>query len=232
MTPTNETAPLKIVKAMKAMLTDELRLDPASLPIDVSLAADASMLLEGVVERLAQKKRAVLYAMGLDGVSGVIDRLRVRPSSRMSDDEIRDHIGSALASESALNGLAISAEVRSGVVDLEGEVWSLSHKRLAGALAWWVPGSVDVINSIEVVPAEEDSDEEVSDAVRLILEKDRLVDASSLTVRTKGWIVTLEGVAGSAAESEAAEEDAWFTWGVNGVVNRIIVDDTSVHKLP
>lgn len=219
------------VKAVRAMLTEVLRIDPAAHHVEVRME-DGSMLMEGMVERLAQKKLALLYAMGLDGVTGVVDRLKVRPSARMTDEEIRDHLRGAFTQESALNGLGLGVEVRGGVVDIEGEVWSLSHKRLAGALAWWVPGSMDVINSVEVVPPEADSDDEVSDALRLILEKDRLVDAGSLKITTSGWVVTLEGVAGSLAEKEAAEEDAWFTWGVNGVINRILVDETSIHKLP
>ncbi|HEY4708501.1 MAG TPA: BON domain-containing protein [Thermodesulfobacteriota bacterium] len=219
------------IKAIKALLTDELHIDPVLFPIEVA-QENGSILIEGTVEKISQKKRALLFAMGLEGISGIIDRLRVRPSVRMTDAEIRKHLYDAFTGEGALTGLKIEAEVKDGVVDLEGEVWSLSHKRLAGALAWWVPGSIDVINSIEVVPSESDSDDEVSDAVRLILEKDRLVDAASLRISTRDWIVTLEGVAGSNAEREAAEDDAWFTWGVNGVVNNIIVDRTSIHKLP
>ncbi|NIO09735.1 MAG: BON domain-containing protein, partial [Deltaproteobacteria bacterium] len=35
----------------------------------------------------------------------------------------------------------IEIEVENGVVVLNGHVPSMSHKRLAGVLAWWVPGS-------------------------------------------------------------------------------------------
>ncbi|CAG1065744.1 hypothetical protein BAC1_01333 [uncultured bacterium] len=219
------------VKTLKAMLMEELKFDPNGFPIALSVQ-DGSVVMEGMVENVAIKKKALLLAMGIDDVQGVVDRLRVRPSVKMSDDEIRDHMMDALTEESALNGLDIKIEVRDGVVDLEGQVWSLSHKRLAGVLAWWIPGALDVINSIEVSPPEADSEGEISDAVRLALEKDRLVDAQSLKVSTEGYVVTLEGVTGSDAEREAAEEDAWFTWGVNNVVNRIIVDEASVHKLP
>jgi osmotically-inducible protein OsmY len=219
------------VKALKAMLMEELKFDPNGFPIALSVQ-DGSVVMEGMVENVAIKKRALLIAMGLDDVAGVVDRLRVKPSVKMTDDEIRDHMIDALTEESALNGLDIKIEVRDGIVDLEGQVWSLSHKRLAGVLAWWIPGALDVINSIEVDPPEADSEDEISDAVRLALEKDRLVDAQSLKVSTDGYVVTLEGVTGSDAEREAAEEDAWFTWGVNNVVNRIIVDEASVHKLP
>ena len=213
------------------MLTEELKFDPNDFPIALRME-DGTIVMEGMVSNVGLKKRALLLAMGLQEVQGVVDRLRVRPSVSMSDDEIRDHMRGALTQESALNGLDINIEVRDGVVDLEGQVWSLSHKRLAGVLAWWIPGVLDVINSIEVNPPEEDSDGELSDAVRLALEKDRLVDAQSLKVSTNGYVVTLEGVTGCAAEREAAEDDAWFTWGVNDVVNKIVIDETSVHKLP
>ena len=219
------------VKALRAILTEELKFDPNDFPIALRME-DGTIVMEGMVSNVGLKKRALLLAMGLHEVQGVVDRLRVRPSVSMSDDEIRDHMRGALTQESALNGLDINIEVRDGVVDLEGQVWSLSHKRLAGVLAWWIPGVLDVINSIEVNPPEEDSDGELSDAVRLALEKDRLVDAQSLKVSTNGYVVTLEGVTGCAAEREAAEDDAWFTWGVNDVVNNIVIDETSVHKLP
>ena len=219
------------VKALRAMLTEELKFDPNDFPIALRME-DGTIVMEGMVSNVGLKKRALLLAMGLQEVQGVVDRLRVRPSVSMSDDEIRDHMRGALTQESALNGLDINIEVRDGVVDLEGQVWSLSHKRLAGVLAWWIPGVLDVINSIEVNPPEEDSDGELSDAVRLALEKDRLVDAQSLKVSTNGYVVTLEGVTGCAAEREAAEDDAWFTWGVNDVVNKIVIDEASVHKLP
>lgn len=219
------------VTALKAMLVEELKCDPNGFPIALRME-DGSIVMEGMVEKVAHKKKALLLAMGLDNVDGVVDRLRVRPTSHMSDDEIKKHMMDAIEEESSLRGLKINVEVRDGVIDLEGEVWSLSHKRLAGVLAWWIPGTLDVINSIDVVPPESDSDGEISDAIRLALEKDRLVDAQSLTISTSEYIVTLNGVTGSEAEREAAEDDAWFTWGVNGVVNNIVVDETSVHKLP
>jgi len=63
-----------------------------------------------------------------------------------------------------------------------GHFTSLIQKRLAGVLAWWVPGSRDVINGMEVVPLQEDSDEEIAKAVRLVLEKDPFVNAERIRV--------------------------------------------------
>ena len=56
----------------------------------------------------------------------------------------------------------------------ECEFASLSHsKRLAGVLAWWVPGTRDVVNGLEVVPIREDSDDEIAEAVNLVEKKTR-----------------------------------------------------------
>ncbi len=210
------------VKALKAVLTDKLHIDLRSNPVSVRMEG-ASLLIEGVVEDIARKKRALLAAMGLSGVEGVIDRLRVRPSKPMTDAEIRDHFRSAVAGEPTLKDAEIKAEVENGVVDIEGTVGSITHKRLAGVLAWWVPGSLDVINSLEVSPPMSDNEDEIIDAMRIVLEKDRLVDASSVRCSCAGFVVTLDGTAASDESRRAAEDDAWYLWGVNEVVNNIIV---------
>jgi osmotically-inducible protein OsmY len=161
----------------------------------------------------------------------------------MEDAEIRDHVFKVLAEEPALQRCfvhgpaegeatrirrvapesagSIMVEVIDGTVILNGEVPSLTHKRLAGVLAWWVPGVRDVINGLEEVPPEEDNDEELIDAVRLVLEKDPFVDASKIRVSSKDWVVTLEGLVPSEAMKRMAERDAWSVLGVKSVVNRI-----------
>jgi osmotically-inducible protein OsmY len=215
------------IKALKAILTDRLHIDARTHPVKLRMEGEA-VVMEGVVERISQKKRALLAAMRMDGVSGAVDRLKVAPSKAMSDAETKRHVLDALDEEQTLNGLAIEVAVSGGVVDLEGTVPSLSHKRLAGVLAWWVPGSAEVINSLDVDPAEEDSDGEVEDALRIVLEKDPMVDAGSIRAVCRDWVVTLDGVARSMAERDAAEDDAWYTWGVNDVVNGIRVEKKGV----
>ncbi len=210
------------VKALRAALTDRFHLDPKRFPIHVAME-DGALVIEGLVESVATKKRILYLAMGMESVTGVVDRLRVRPATTLSDKEIKKHLVDALVEEPTLDEDTIDVTVKDGVVDLEGTVPSLSHKRLAGVLAWWVPGTMDVINSLEVVPPEEDSDDEISEALRIVLEKDRLVDAGSISISTKNWVVTLSGTAACEAEREAAEADAWYIWGVNDVVNNIVV---------
>jgi osmotically-inducible protein OsmY len=163
----------------------------------------------------------------------------------MGDSEIRDHVCKLLLEESALercliHGMvgsdvetvrkaipepagSIVVEVNDGVVTLNGEVPSLTHKRLAGVLAWWVPGSRDVINGLEEVPPEEDNDDELIDAVRLVLEKDPFMNASNVRVSSKDWTVTLEGLVPNETMKQMAERDTWYVLGVKSVINKISV---------
>ncbi len=210
------------VKRLKAELTDTLKIDPRINPIKIKIEGDA-LLIEGTVEGIRQKKKALFIALGLKGVSGVIDRLRVRAASHMGDREIAAHIRDSFTEEPTLDASNITLEVNEDVVDIEGKVGSLTHKRLAGVLAWWVPGVTEVINSLEVEPPEEDRASEVTDALRIVLEKDRLVDQSAIKVTTEDWVVTLSGTVMSEEQKEAAENDAWYVWGVNDVINELEV---------
>lgn len=224
------------VKSLKAAITERLHIDPKKTPLEVRLERDA-LAIDGTVDSIALKKRALLVAMETEGVGGVVDRLRVRPSMRMTDEEIKKHFYDAIDSEPTLSGLKLKTEVANGVIDIEGAVPSLTHKRLAGVLAWWIPGALDVINSLEVSPPEEDNDDEVKDAVMTAFEKDRFVESSSVTVGVRNWVVTLDGIVKSEAERDAAEEDAWFVWGVNDVKNNLVVQrlaagTSSAHHPP
>lgn len=212
---------------------------------DLALAfADGVVTVSGEVDGIAAKKIVLELAAAPSPVSGIVDRLRVEPSEQMEDGAIRDHVCDAFLGESAFKSYAIQAivkqdmetvralsdgnrslevEVSDGVVTLNGTAESISHKRLAGVLAWWVPGSRDVVNGMELSPPMDDNDDEVSDALRLILEKDPMVNASQITIRTKNAVVYLDGLVPSESSRKAAEADAWFTFGVNGVVNNLAV---------
>jgi osmotically-inducible protein OsmY len=206
--------------------------------------ADGVLTMEGELSDIATKKRALEQCAALPEVRWVADRLRVEPIARMSDGEIRDHVRDALLSEPTFGECAvrvhhkgvldsarepavprgvIETAVGDGIVRLDGTVPSLSHKRLAGVLCWWVPGTRDVVNALEIDPPEQDSDDEITDAVRIVLEKEPLVDGSDIGIRTERAIVTLRGIVGSEEQRRAAEHDAWYVFGVNDVINEIEV---------
>jgi osmotically-inducible protein OsmY len=226
----------------KALLS-EARIDVAHHPIRLMLS-DGDLVIEGEVADIAAKKLALERAAAVAEVRGIVDRLRVTPAERMGDGAIRDLVRDALLAEPALDECSIRVSVKAawetvrsldsaagtiditvsdGVVTLDGNVPGLGLKRLAGILAWWVPGSRDVINGLGVTPPEEDNDGEISDAVRLTLEKDPLVNPDQIRVSTRNAVVTLQGQVPTKSEREAAEFDAWYVFGVDKVVNQIRV---------
>jgi len=140
--------------------------------------------------------------------------------------ELSEGAGGALAAvrgvpEGPLGRIVI--EVEDGIVTLNGQVPGLNSKRLAGVLAWWVPGSRDVVNGLSVEPPEEDSPDLVAEAVRIALEKDPFVDASQIKTGVRQRTVRLTGVVPSESERDMAENDAWYVFGVDAVVNEIEV---------
>jgi osmotically-inducible protein OsmY len=234
----------RILDAVRAALASVPRIDLHDQPIVLDVES-GTLTLEGEVASVAAKKLALEAAIALPEITGIIDRLRVMPAQPMGDGQIRELVRDALLQEPAFETCAIretvkgevrvvreppvdgrghiEIEVADGIVTLNGEVPGLDNKRLAGVLAWWVPGSRDVINGLAVEPPEEDSFDLIAEGVRLALEKDPFVDASQLRVGVRGTVVTLAGLLPSDAQADMAECDAWYVFGVDKVINNIEV---------
>ena len=237
---TEETDLLQRVRdALRADTT--IGFDEASIVLRLS---DGALMIDGEVADVAVKRRTLCKAAAAVAPQPIIDRLHVRPATPMADGMIGDLVRDSLIEEPALAVCrlrlwvkgqpelerdppsatgAIDIRVDNGVVTLDGDVPGLGHKRLAGALAWWVPGSRDVVNGLGVSPPEEDSDGEITDAVRLVLEKDPFVNPDQIRVATRNAIVTLDGLVPTESERDMAEHDAWYVFGIENVVNRIAV---------
>jgi len=231
-----------VIKAVRAAFEREPRINLHRYPVHIDFG-DGVLTLEGEVEDVAAKKLGLELAIAVPGVSGIVDRLHVVPATRMGDGAILDAVRDALLQESALRNCTIRVKhkgrmetvrespvdphgvieisVTDGVVLLDNHVTSLVQKRLAGVLAWWVPGSRDVINGMEVVPPEEDSDAQITKAVRLALEKDPFLKADRIRVSGRNSVVTLEGEVPTDPQKEMAEFDAWYVFGVDKVINKL-----------
>jgi osmotically-inducible protein OsmY len=225
-----------------------IRFDDQPIVLAIS---DGDLVMEGELLDVAVKRRALRAAASVIEGRSIVDRLHLRPAERMADGMIRDLVRDALIEEPALSQCrlrvwvkgspeiiqdpptalgSIDVQVTDGVVTLDGDVSGLQQKRLAGALAWWVPGSRDVINGIGVTPPEEDNDDEITDALRLVLEKDPFVNPHQVRVTTNKGVVTLEGLVSSEAERDMAEHDAWYVFGVEDVVNRLAVEREAARQ--
>lgn len=234
----------RILKEVRAAFEREPRINLHKYPVRMLLSDDV-LMLEGEAEHIAAKKLSLELAAGVSGVSGIVDRLHVTPSTRMGDGAILDAVRNALLQESTLMNCSIyvirkgqvetvreitqephgviRVSVKEGVVLLDDHVTSLWQKRIAGLLAWWVPGSRDVINGMEVVPDQADSEEELTKTVRIVLKKDPFINGDRIGVTARQSVVTIDGEVPSVPQKEMAEFDAWYVFGVDNVVNRLEV---------
>jgi osmotically-inducible protein OsmY len=233
-----------VLKHVQAALQVETRLGFNQHPIHLQLQ-EGALTLEGEAATLAAKRLAVRLARGIAGVARVHDRLSVVPAERKGDGEILDGFAAHVLRHSEFRNCTLrrydkgqaeflheahgdtSGEIVYGVADgvvmLDGNVISLSHRRLAEVLAWWSPGVRNVVNRLTIVPPEQDNDDEINDAVRLALEMDPLVHADQISVNTTLGAVALDGIVVRRSEREMAEFDTWCVPGVNDVINRVAV---------
>ncbi len=229
----------------RAVLKGELRVGPNFSLSELKLESDGVLLIRGDVESVAVKKIALRHVANVPNIVGIADHLHVRPAVAMKDDEIRVHVRSSLIQDVTLEGIEIrdfdagayqlvrgaplgkrgeiGIEVRNGVVILTGNAPSLTSKRLAGVIAWWVPGVRDVVNGLAVEPPEEDGPDRIAEAVRAVLEKDAFINASQVRVGVRNTLVRLTGVVPNEKVREAAERDAWMILGVDDVANEISI---------
>lgn len=234
-----------IMHAVERNLAAERQLAESRGAFKLALDDRGALTLEGEVASIAEKRIALRRAAATPGVSGIIDRLHVRPAFHEKDRTIRDHIVGALIGMQTFANIDIrnrefarivdvrkAADARAGeiivesvdgVVTLGGVVPSLEHKRLAGVLAWWAPGTRDVVNGLAVEPDEEDGPDKIEEAVRLALELDPFVNAGQIRVGVRDRVVRLTGVTPTAEQRRIAESDAWRVFGVEDVIDNIIV---------
>ena len=231
-----------IIKAVQAAWEHESQINLHTHPVAISYENEV-LTLEGEVQDVAAKKLCMELAIAVPGVAGIVDRLQVTPAARIGDGEILTAVREVLLREPSLQNCAvrvrnkgrvetiresatpnagvIELSVKDGVVLLDDHVPSLAQKRLAGVLAWWVPGSRDVINGMAVEPHEEDNDEELLDAVRLVLEKDPFVNADQIRVSAKQSVITLEGLVINDMQRRMAVNDVWYVFGVDKVIDML-----------
>lgn len=203
-------------------------------PIHVSLNGQV-LRLQGEVANIIVKRKARRIAMQISGLSDIEDQLHLRPGQVRTGKALLDAVVDALSQESAFRDMAvhpipppdnltvdwIGVSVDGCIVRLDGTVGSLSHRRLAEVIAWWVPGSCDVHNHMRVQPAEKDNDDELADAILMVLEKDPLLHAENIRAHAKSRVVTLSGTVHSQEQQRMAIYNCWYVAGVHEVISEL-----------
>ncbi len=219
----------ELVNALLAALAQDSDINLHEYPIRITY--QDPLRLEGEFANIIAKRKARRIALQLSGLPNIEDHLHLRPGEHRSGKALQDATVGALAQEPAFRDIRvysgqatspdieqwISTSTNGCVVRLDGQVSSLSHRRLAEVIVWWVPGVCDVHNHLRVRPAEQDNDGEISDAIRMVLEKDPLLHAENISANTRGRVVTLEGYVHSPEQRRMAVYDCWYVPGVHNV---------------
>ncbi len=237
-----------VLKQVMAAFERESHVKLQHHPIHMSFD-DGALTVTGEVPDVVSKKRFLQLTQVHSEGQRLVDRLRVAVDPPIGDGELRARICDRLAQAVEFRNCVICARVKGqlevlrgtmdqagndgsgvvevtvedGVVTLTGQVISLSHRRLASVTAWWVGGCRDVVNLLDLAPAEVDGDDEISDALQLVLETDRRVRAEQITINVENHRITLAGWVATEAERRQAEQDAWCLEAIDGVVNQIQV---------
>lgn len=223
------------VKAIRAALEHDPDINLHRYPIEIHV--DSAVRLTGVVGDIRAKRKALRLARQAAGRDDILDELLIDTTEARGAQELRQAAVEALKQEPVFaeviidEGREAPVERRTGwiAVDtdgarviLHGVLDSLSHRRLAEVICWWVRGSADVDNRIHVEPPERETDAELADAVRLVLEKDPSIDASQLDIAAREAAVELRGAVATDEQCRIAELDCWYIPGVHGVDNELV----------
>ncbi|MCX8048176.1 MAG: BON domain-containing protein [Methylohalobius sp.] len=231
-----------LVKAVAAAFEIDPQVNPHRDRIAIAHQG-GQIVLTGEVADISAKRRAYYAALAVPGVTAVDDRLQVKPAEAMGDAEILTHLLKMLGEDLAFKHYSLVAitpkgeqevlrrlddqagffrvQVEGGTVYLGGEVRSLCDRRLAEVMAWWVPGSCNVVNQLQVTPPEEDNDDQLKEAILLALDVDPFVDYLQLAIQCRAGEVVLDGVVPVAEQIKLAEHDCWYVEGVKKVDNRL-----------
>ncbi|HKK13278.1 MAG TPA: BON domain-containing protein [Gammaproteobacteria bacterium] len=230
----------RIWRAVGAVLERDPRVDLHGYPLRME-TRDGRAVLVGTVQDIAALRVAAAALAAAAPATEAADELRLAVGEPLEDGALRDRVTRNLLSESALRdagvrfpanaeagilreggpGGNIEVSVSGSVATLSGTVRSLTHRRLAEVLTWWADGCGRVVNRLQVEPPEEDNNDELADALRLVLERDPLVRADHFTVHADDGVVRLMGAVPSREEKRLALLDMWYVPGVRDVVDAV-----------
>jgi osmotically-inducible protein OsmY len=251
--PTTGTAERDREMHQPAWITTKIQaqyfVDPDITPwnIDVTTVTGGVVTLEGEVDSQDDRAEAVRIARETEGVTRVVDRLRVgkdaggdrRPEdSVLSDGWLTAKIQAKYFVDDLVKARHIDVNTASGVVTLKGVVVSEAERRQAVALARNTDGVSRVTDELRVdagaatdprptgIPEVQPiprPDGWITMKIQAQYFLDTDVKGHEIDVDTRTGVVTLKGTVRTEQQKQEAEQIARTTDGVKRVVNQIKV---------
>jgi osmotically-inducible protein OsmY len=155
----------------------------------------------------------------------------------VSDARIREAVEERLRQTSQVDANEVQVHVRDQRVTLKGEVDSAFEKRKARRAAEEVEGVRCVDDRMTIKDFVKVPDDELAEAVRHRLMRDAFVEGGRIEVYASSGEIRLDGEVPDYHARKAAEHVAWWTPGVTGVENLLLVTeedlvDTSLLEVP
>jgi len=227
---------VKSERKLEQAVEDALLFDPRVKSFEIGVtAAGGAVTLRGEVDNLKAKRAAGQDASNTVGVAYVRNRLKVRPDTTRSDEEIAESIRGALLRDPYVERFEINVTVLNGTAHLYGTVDSFYEKNRADDVASRVAGVLDVDNHLDIndetayiydpyvddTHIEEgdlaryqrrrplETDYEIKDEIESELFWSPFVDSDRITVTVDDGIANLTGTVETWNESMAATENAY-----------------------
>lgn len=143
----------------------------------------------------------------------------------VADGEIKMRIEEILRNSSLVDEKEVNVSVADSVVKLTGEVDSAIEKRRARQLAQDVQGVKHVHDDVKIKNFVKRPNDELAEEVRHRLLRDAFVEGAKIEVRANEGEIVLDGSVPDYHTKKAAEDVTWWTPGVIGVENLLLVTD-------
>jgi osmotically-inducible protein OsmY len=195
---------------IRAAVVDALASDPRvdSRRTEVTVE-DGEATLTGVVDDLWTRRVAARDATDTVGVIHVHDFLKVRPATRLTDEDLSSRVQRALKSDADLSRYDIRANVLEGTAVLEGRVPTAFDSDLAERVMARIDGVTAVDDVLLVTGVEQQKpDLVVEDDIRSQLWWSPYVDADAVNVSVRDGVATLTGMVATRRERMAAASNA------------------------
>jgi osmotically-inducible protein OsmY len=195
---------------------------------------DGQVTLTGTTTDPDHKTLAEETVRNLPGVTGVTNRIEIAPAPpEHSDGWIALKLRTKLLLKGNVSAANTNVVVQDGVVTLTGTAANLAQKELTGVYAREVEGVKEVSNQLVVTPVPENDrsmgeiidDASITAQVKYALLANRATSMLNTNVTTKDGVISISGVARTAAEKDLVTKLAEGARGAKSVVNTMNVID-------